>query len=333
MKTWACLGDSLTEGVPTPPTTVLSPWPNRLDLQLAASGVAVSNFGMTGTRLNNDLFNGSSNGPSMWKRYLAGIHNQPFYGLMLWGGINDILNDETGPNVLADFKMIVNQALEDGLKVIAVVTSPAAGYSGATGPWSPSRQTAIDTLRAGILALAGTPNVVGVVDLYSLMGDPTGLGASYLNPRWEGVSNDHLHHGEDAQTYVLLPAFLPLLQPAPTLPVISVGGTARPVVEVKTGDRAPVLQATLLDADEEPLDLNGATVTLRLQSRYGGTLKVNAAATVVDPDANLVQYELGATDTDTPGYYRGEFAVSYAGIVQTVPASGTFTFIVSPPLG
>src|SRR5262245_44734553 len=122
IDTWVCLGDSLTHEPPSSPTTVERSWPALIDEQLwPARGAA--NHGHTGTRLATD----NINGVSMRSHFDAEIDGAGFYGMVLWGGINDVLADATGAQVYAWFKALVDDALDQGMKVIAVITSPAAG--------------------------------------------------------------------------------------------------------------------------------------------------------------------------------------------------------------
>lgn len=103
-------------------------------------------------------------------------------------------------------------------------------------------------------------------------------------------------------------------------------------VSMKRGDRIPVLRAALKGSDGAALNLTGATVTFRMRSVLGGALKVNASAVVLEAETGIVQYSWGATDTDTVGTFDGEFAVSIAGLVETVPNSGFVTIEIGERL-
>lgn len=91
---------------------------------------------------------------------------------------------------------------------------------------------------------------------------------------------------------------------------------------IKQNDTSPSLQATLKDAYQSPISLNGATVMFHMKS-VDGTIKVDAEMTVTDEDNGVVKYDWQAGDTDTVGTYYVEFEVTYADAsVETFPNNG-----------
>jgi hypothetical protein len=93
---------------------------------------------------------------------------------------------------------------------------------------------------------------------------------------------------------------------------------------LKKGDRLPVLQRTLYGADGVALNLTGATVTFSMRPSGSATLKVTDGACVLsDAAGGVVQYEWGATDSDTAGSFVGEFRATIGGKQLSVPNRGT----------
>lgn len=106
---------------------------------------------------------------------------------------------------------------------------------------------------------------------------------------------------------------------------------------IKRGDLAPVLTATLRDGSNAVLDLTGCTVVFRMREKglvLADTVKVESAATILSPaTAGRVQYTWVSGDTDTAAYYAGEWVVTYPGpIPLTAPGQGFIYVRVNPNL-
>lgn len=99
-------------------------------------------------------------------------------------------------------------------------------------------------------------------------------------------------------------------------------------VYMKKGDRLPKLEATLQLDSGDPVSLVGATVRFRMAESPTATAKVDAAATVVSAAAGTVEYEWGATDTDTAGTYLAEWEVTIGGLTQTVPSRDFLRIVI-----
>ena len=103
---------------------------------------------------------------------------------------------------------------------------------------------------------------------------------------------------------------------------------------VKSGDTAPPVTATLLDAAGESVDLTAAEsvrfiIATRTKPR---TVLVDKPATA-QPDGT-VTYEWETGDTDTPGRYLAEFEVVFDdGRIQSFPTDGYIDTVVVDDLG
>jgi hypothetical protein len=89
---------------------------------------------------------------------------------------------------------------------------------------------------------------------------------------------------------------------------------------IKQNDDSPSMLATMLDADDEIVPLNGATVRFHMRTLGSRELIVDEAAVVVDAPNGLVRYNWSLADTATAGSFQAEFEVTYAdGGVETFP--------------
>ena len=96
---------------------------------------------------------------------------------------------------------------------------------------------------------------------------------------------------------------------------------------LKKGARQPVLKAQLLDSADVAVDLTGATVRFRMRARDGNALKVDVAAAVTNALEGRVEYAWGATDTDTAGFFLGEFELTHADTTKQVVPSGGYVLV------
>jgi len=89
-------------------------------------------------------------------------------------------------------------------------------------------------------------------------------------------------------------------------------------ITIKKGDTLPVLSAIFKDSNGNIVDLTGATVTFTMSRN--GTVKINAASCTIESEAGgEVSYVWVSGDTDTAGTYDGEFEVTNANGVFTIP--------------
>lgn len=91
---------------------------------------------------------------------------------------------------------------------------------------------------------------------------------------------------------------------------------------LKQNDTQPALRAQLKDGDDVPIVLTGATIRFHMRT-ISGTVKVDAAATIITAANGIVQYNWQAADTNTIGTYQAEFEVTYQDTtIETFPNSG-----------
>lgn len=175
-KTWACLGDSITFGHQSRGNI---PYPQRLDMALFPPRAA-ANHGVPSDILSQ-----------MRTRYLAQIKTQGFYGIVIVGGVNDILADTSGAAAFVVWSDIANDALTAGLRVVGCTITPFKTYAG----WNSGRQTQAEALNTAIRGFTHA-NYRGV-DLYASFGDtdPQALKLSY-----QGLDTDGLHWGDGGWT-------------------------------------------------------------------------------------------------------------------------------------
>jgi len=103
---------------------------------------------------------------------------------------------------------------------------------------------------------------------------------------------------------------------------------------IKQNDTSPVIAATLKDASGTPVNLTAATVQFHMRKIGGSTLKVDAAATLVDAAQGSIKYTWTGSDTDSAGNYSAEFEVTYSdGTIETFPNGGNISIIIAQNLG
>lgn len=95
---------------------------------------------------------------------------------------------------------------------------------------------------------------------------------------------------------------------------------------IKQNDLLPVHRATLLDANNQPINLSGATLKFHMKGRNSTQVKVDAAAVIVDAVAGKVEYRWAPGDTSQIGAFDAEYQITYPGAKPlTVPNDGYMT--------
>lgn len=102
---------------------------------------------------------------------------------------------------------------------------------------------------------------------------------------------------------------------------------------IKQSDDVPVIQTTLVDANNNAVDLSNATVNFHMAEPRGGSTVVDAPATVTDAANGKVEYKFDGDGTAYGGRYRAEFEVTFGdGDVETFPNVGYETVFISEQL-
>lgn len=98
------------------------------------------------------------------------------------------------------------------------------------------------------------------------------------------------------------------------------------------GDRLISLSARLVDAEGDPVDLTGATVTLDMSPVRSKTKKIDGAAVVIeqtdDPKTRgWVRYDWALADVDTVGSFNAWFIRSVGGKAAHHPGQGRYLVV------
>lgn len=92
---------------------------------------------------------------------------------------------------------------------------------------------------------------------------------------------------------------------------------------IRSRDRQPYIRAVLTDAAGAIINLTGATVAFVMVDTSNNSEAVNAAATIIDAAAGVVEYHWASGDTDTNGLYLARWQVVFSsGQTLTVPNNG-----------
>lgn len=98
---------------------------------------------------------------------------------------------------------------------------------------------------------------------------------------------------------------------------------------VKQNDTRDPVQAQLLDANENPVDLTNAS-SVNFQMGRKGQPKVDGSAIIVDAVNGDVKYEWQSGDTDEAEVFKGEFEVNFEdGTTLTFPNNDYIKVVVT----
>ncbi len=103
-------------------------------------------------------------------------------------------------------------------------------------------------------------------------------------------------------------------------------------LSIKQHDLARKLTDTLT-IDGEPIDLNGAVVSIVFQNEEGGDPVVREA-TITDATGGQVEYQFVDDDTTDAGTWFFEWEIVFGDAAPlTVPDNGYYKLIIMPDLG
>lgn len=92
---------------------------------------------------------------------------------------------------------------------------------------------------------------------------------------------------------------------------------------IKQDNTLPEIQATLLDANDDPINLTASTVRFHMKSDNDGDTVVDELATILAPLDGRVEYAWAAGDTSEAGWMSIEWEITDVGLdVTTVPSFG-----------
>ena len=100
-------------------------------------------------------------------------------------------------------------------------------------------------------------------------------------------------------------------------------GLAKADFVIKQDSTLPRIRGTLLDANDDPIDLTACTVRFHMKSDNDGALVLDELATILAPVAGRVEYAWQAGNTAEAGWMSIEWEVTDVGLdVTIVPSFG-----------
>jgi hypothetical protein len=102
---------------------------------------------------------------------------------------------------------------------------------------------------------------------------------------------------------------------------------------LKQNDTSPSIRAKLVDGSGVTVNLAGCAIRFHMRPGFGGAIKVDAPASVIDSATGVVQYNWAPADTDVVGQFIGEFEVTFpGGIIETFPNYTNLQITISPEI-
>ncbi len=127
------------------------------------------------------------------QRWRTLVRGRRFGSFVLMCGLNDVRNGRSAAETWATLKTILDEAVSDGLRVVAMTLQPFKGDRA----WTPEKHHELLALNASIRAYCEARRLV-CVDAYVELNDPANDGA--LRRRYD--SGDHLHFSQAAHDLI-----------------------------------------------------------------------------------------------------------------------------------
>lgn len=200
----ACVGDSITEGVPAPNT----PWCQVLGNRRAGQKVAVVNLGAGGLRCD-EVESGSVPLCPSCPSFASFIANRSYTRVVLMCGANDLNQGRTADQIIGTvgapgpMRRMVTAARAAGLPVTVMTVTPLGGNAWYTAGAQAQHVDLNNRIRA--LATTTAPSVT-VVEAYNVLATPstTPVATAIANypgdgltmpAAWQATPPDNLHLG------------------------------------------------------------------------------------------------------------------------------------------
>jgi len=97
------------------------------------------------------------------------------------------------------------------------------------------------------------------------------------------------------------------------------------------GDTASTMLVVLRDANNNAVNITGASVHIDVTPIHGGTKTVDTSATIVDAPTGQVSYTFTAGQTAVAGDYLATFTVTFGGgAIESFPNAGYYLITINP---
>jgi len=233
------------------------------------------------------------------------VRHLGYKAISVLGGVNDLIHGTSAATAFSDLNEIYNEAISDGLKVIAFSVTPFGGAEfSSVSQWTPATQSQLKILNAMIAAkVKANPTTMTFCDSYTLMGDP--LDSERLNPLYDSGDGTHWNpagHANMATTFYQ--AFLPPSGPAAnhTAPSSVVNDSPRqetPGSSIQTSSTSAAATNITLTAERSFLSLGQtATLTATVTSDSG------------TPNTGSVTFFDGTSEIGTVNVFQGVATLS-----------------------